>query len=230
MKGKHIYKSFVILLCVAGSFTQIQRCFSLPEQGLYSEQNIKKRIIIQAINHGIDPSLALSLAKQESGFDRSAKSPVGAIGLFQLMPSTAKDLGVNPYYINQNIKGGIGYLKGLKDQFGKTELALAAYNAGPGAVSRYGGIPPYPETQHYVKNIMHSFKNYKITPDPVVTEVKEQTQDNLTDLTQDLNSTIQNYISQNKNKTNKEQSQLEKTNNKVPQALSLLSKLFSIFS
>lgn len=152
------------------------RAFS-AEGDFYSEQSLKMRIVRTAINEGLDPSFALSVAKQESAFDKDAKSYVGAIGLFQLMPQTAADLGVNPYYVDQNIKGGVKLLKSLKEQYGSSHLALAAYNAGPGAVNRYGGIPPYRETRHYVKNIMSYYHQYKKQPDPVVTYFKKRIED-----------------------------------------------------
>ena len=105
--------------------------------------------------HGLDPALLAAVARQESGFDPQAVSPAGAQGLMQLMPGTAKGLGVtDPFDPAQAIGGAAQLLDDLMGRFGSTELALAAYNAGPGAVLRYDGIPPYPETQAYVKSIM----------------------------------------------------------------------------
>ncbi|HEY0508636.1 MAG TPA: lytic transglycosylase domain-containing protein, partial [Blastococcus sp.] len=100
-------------------------------------------------------------ANQESGFDSQAVSPAGAQGLMQFMPSTAAGLGVNPLDPNSAIDGAARYLSSLKKQFGSTDLALAAYNAGPGTVSRYGGIPPYSETQNYVRSVMSKAEGYR---------------------------------------------------------------------
>jgi hypothetical protein len=105
--------------------------------------------------YGVPAALLSAVAKQESGYDASAVSPAGAQGLMQLMPGTAKRLGVsNPLDPAQAVDGAARMLRDLTRRFGSTELALAAYNAGPGAVLKYNGIPPYPETQRYVRDVM----------------------------------------------------------------------------
>ncbi|WNV76462.1 transglycosylase SLT domain-containing protein [Geodermatophilus sp. DSM 44513] len=104
--------------------------------------------------HGVDPALLAAVAQQESGFDASAVSPAGAQGLMQFMPATARGLGVAPFDPASAVDGAARYLADLTGQFGSTELGLAAYNAGPGTVRRHGGIPPYPETQDYVRSVM----------------------------------------------------------------------------
>jgi hypothetical protein len=111
--------------------------------------------------YGLDPSLLAAMASQESGFNSAAVSPAGAQGLMQFMPATAKGLGVNAMDPGSAIDGAARYLSSLKNQFGSTELALAAYNAGPGTVSRYGGIPPYSETQNYVRSVMSKAEAYQ---------------------------------------------------------------------
>jgi hypothetical protein len=111
--------------------------------------------------HGVDPALLAAVASQESGFDSRAVSPAGAQGLMQFMPATARGLGVNPLDPTSAINGAAQYLSDLTRQFGSTELGLAAYNAGPGTVRRYGGIPPYPETQNYVRNVLSKAEAYR---------------------------------------------------------------------
>lgn len=109
--------------------------------------------------YNIDKNLVKAVVQTESGFNSKAVSPVGAQGLMQLMPSTAKGLGVrNPFDAEQNIAGGTKYLKNLINKYDSVKLGLAAYNAGSGAVQKYGGVPPYRETQNYVNKIMNISK------------------------------------------------------------------------
>ena len=112
-------------------------------------------ITASAQRNGLDPALLAGLIKQESGFNANARSGAGAQGLTQLMPGTAAGLGVtNPLDPGQAIEGGAKYLKQQLDRFGgDVARALAAYNAGPGAVQRFGGVPPYAETQNYVRAV-----------------------------------------------------------------------------
>jgi soluble lytic murein transglycosylase-like protein len=121
------------------------------------------QITAAAKKYGIDPALLAGLVKQESGFNPSAGSPAGARGLTQLMPATAAGLGVtNVLDPAQNLDGGAKYLRQQLDAFGgDVTRALAAYNAGPGAVKRYGGVPPYAETQNYVRAVQANAAAYR---------------------------------------------------------------------
>ncbi|MCS7149729.1 MAG: lytic transglycosylase domain-containing protein [Caldimicrobium sp.] len=110
----------------------------------------------------LDPSLLKAVAKVESNFNPRAISPKGAMGVMQLIPSTARLVGVsNPFDPVENIYGGARYLRMLLDEFGDLKLSLAAYNAGPEAVKNYRGIPPYPETINYVRNVLQYYELYK---------------------------------------------------------------------
>jgi soluble lytic murein transglycosylase-like protein len=117
-------------------------------------------IDVAARQNGLDPALLSSVIQQESGFDPNATSAAGAQGLMQLMPSTAASLGVtNPYDPSQSIEAGARYLRSDLDRVGgNVPLALAAYNAGLGAVEQYGGVPPYAETQNYVQQVMDRYE------------------------------------------------------------------------
>jgi soluble lytic murein transglycosylase-like protein len=119
-----------------------------------------------ASRNGIDPALLRGLVRQESGFDPTARSGAGAVGLTQLMPATARALGVtDPTDPAQALEGGAKYLRQQLDRFGgDVAQALAAYNAGPGAVQKFGGVPPYAETQQYVAKVMGYADGYRGTP------------------------------------------------------------------
>lgn len=114
----------------------------------------RQMVIDAARKYGVPPALALALVQQESRFKTTARSHKDAYGLMQLMPATARELGVDRNDPAQNIDGGMRYLAQQLRTFGSTEIALAAYNAGPNAVRRYGGIPPWTEPQNYVRTIM----------------------------------------------------------------------------
>ena len=110
----------------------------------------------EARNQAVSPELIRAVVQAESGGRPDARSKAGAVGLMQLMPGTARELGVNPNNPRENIRGGVQYLNQMAGKFGDLDLALAAYNAGPGAVKKYGGVPPYRETIDYIGKIRKS--------------------------------------------------------------------------
>lgn len=125
--------------------------------------------------HGVDPLLVRSVMQVESNFNPNAVSPKGAMGLMQLMPATAKQLGVlNAFDVRQNIEGGVKYLRYLKTKFSDDRLVLAAYNAGEGAVKKHGWIPPYPETVEYVMKVGRKYGDAKRLEEPVALPVSAE--------------------------------------------------------
>ena len=125
-----------------------------------STDEVKQNIITQAKAMGVEPAIVLSIAKTESGFNQAARGHGGHIGVFQLSHSTAKHMGLDPYNLDDNIKGGITYYKNMYSKFGSMELAVAAYNSGPEAIRRSNNTVPK-HSQHFVSKIMSDYKIYK---------------------------------------------------------------------
>ncbi|MDR1702765.1 MAG: lytic transglycosylase domain-containing protein [Sporomusaceae bacterium] len=140
---------------------QPSKTAAVPEQNketpkaAVNNKDIASLVEKTALKHGINPKLALAVAQTESNLNQSAVSPVGAVGVMQLMPGTARDLGVRDINnLEENVDGGVRYLKQMLHTFGgDVNKAVAAYNAGPGAVQNYNGIPPYKETENYVRRV-----------------------------------------------------------------------------
>lgn len=135
----------------AGGFCPVSRVDKDP--------HIDALIKSMSRKYGVDPSLVKAVISAESGYNRMAVSPKGAMGLMQLMPGTANSLGVfDPFDPQQNIEGGVRYLSSLLERYGgNVTLALAAYNAGPGSVEKYGCVPPYQETDTYVRKVLAAY-------------------------------------------------------------------------
>jgi soluble lytic murein transglycosylase-like protein len=164
--------SFADALQAAGTPTATTAAFSASTEGARGSSQYDALIEAAATRNGVDPAVLHGLIQQESGFDPSSQSGAGAMGLTQLMPGTASSLGVsNPLDPAESIEGGARYLAQMMSRFGgNTTDALAAYNAGPGAVSQYGGVPPYPETQSYVEKVMGYAESYRREhPTPALT-------------------------------------------------------------
>lgn len=135
-----------------------------PALSLPTSTNIQGLIETIAARYNLSPELLRGVVAAESGFNPRAVSPAGAMGLMQLMPATARALGVNdPFDPAANLDGGARYLRQLLDRFqGDTRLALAAYNAGPGAVERYHGVPPYKETRAYIQRVLAAAGQFEV--------------------------------------------------------------------
>ena len=153
-------KKLMLLTCTAALLAVKAVAAEIPVS------HVKDTIVKQSVEMDIDPALALSLAKAESGYNHTTKSPYGAVGVFQLMPDTARRLGVNPYYLAENIKGGLMYYKMLYKMFGSTELALAAYHSGPAYVLKHKRPAPY--SKKYVSAVMADYYWLKAHTDPAV--------------------------------------------------------------
>ena len=164
---KKLVETLLVAFCLALFAPNTAQAAQSPHE------NTKKLIVQTAQKLGVDPDMALSIAKIESNFNTTVKSSRGAIGLFQLTPSTAKKLGVNPYIVSENIEGGLKYYQMLYKKYGSMDLALAAYNAGPGNVAKYNGIPPFGATKCFIKMVKKEYNDFKAT-DIVKTSTVEQ--------------------------------------------------------
>jgi soluble lytic murein transglycosylase len=139
----------------------VRRSFAAPIRTAPRYQGYDGLILINARANKVPPALVKAVIAAESRFDSTAVSRAGAQGLMQLMPKTARELGIeDPFQPSENVKGGTRYLRSMLDRYGDMTRALAAYNAGPNAVDYYRGVPPYPETQAYVRRVLTYYRHY----------------------------------------------------------------------
>ena len=151
------------LLAIKGRPPATRSCKGMTQTRLrLRARDIESTIARIASEFKVDAKLVKAVVRNESCFDSMAISRAGAQGLMQLMPPTAKELGVlDPFNTEQNLRGGVQYLKMLIDRYDNNiALALAAYNAGPGAVAKYDGVPPYRETERYIERVMKTYREY----------------------------------------------------------------------
>ena len=133
---------------------------AIPNQAQPSPSDPKKLLDQAADRYGVPAALLHSVARTESAYQVNAVSPKGAIGVMQLMPATAADLGANPHDVAENIDAGARHLRDLLERYdGSAHKALSAYNAGAGAVEKYHGVPPYPETVNYIYKVLNTYRS-----------------------------------------------------------------------
>ena len=133
-----------------------------PKLSTKDAESIYKTVMYFSNKYKVSSDLIFAIIDQESNYNYKDSSSAGAIGLMQIIPATANYLKINPYNSTQNLEGGVRYFKEMLDKYQKPSLALAAYNAGPGAVDKYNGIPPYKETTNYVSKISKIYQNLKV--------------------------------------------------------------------
>ena len=161
-------EDFVLTLKKLLLFTAVLVLSLFSQVQAASVDTVKAAIVKYSVEMGVDPAITLSIAQVESGFNHNLKSAYGAVGVFQLLPSTARRMGLNPYSLDDNIKGGIMYYKSMYQMFGSMQLAVAAYNAGPANVKKYNAVPPFRETKNFVSSIMSGYYYLKAHTDPAV--------------------------------------------------------------